>query len=42
MKKFDAVASTFNDHNFKHTLEVRHNAQFLLSMDFLDHAPKDG
>jgi fructoselysine 6-kinase len=41
MKTFEAVASTFNDPNFKHTLEVHRNAQFLLSMDFLDHAPKD-
>jgi len=41
MKTFDAVASTLNDPNFKHTLDVRRNAHFLLSMDFLDHAPKD-
>jgi len=41
MKTFDAIASTFNDPNFKHTLDVRRNAHFLLSMDFLDHAPKD-
>jgi fructoselysine 6-kinase len=41
MKTFDAVASTVNDPNFKHTLGVRRNAGFLLSMDFLDHAPLD-
>ena len=41
MKTFDAVASTFNDPVFKHTLDVRRNAHFLLSMDFFDHAPKD-
>jgi fructoselysine 6-kinase len=41
MKTFDAVASTFNDPNFKRTLDIRLNAQFLLSMDFLDHTPKN-
>lgn len=41
MKTFDAVASTVNDPTFKHMLDIRRNANFLLSMDFLDHAPKD-
>ena len=41
MKSFDAVATTFNDPNFAHILKISAGADFLLSVDFLDHTPKD-
>lgn len=39
MKKFDAVATTFNDPDFKHMLDISRNSDYLLSVDFLDHTP---
>jgi len=41
MRSFGAVATTFNDPNFAHILEIRGTSDFLLSVDFLDHTPKD-
>jgi len=41
MRSFDAVATTFNDPNFADILKVRYGSDFLLSVDFLDHTPKD-
>jgi fructoselysine 6-kinase len=41
MKDFDAAATTFNDPNFAHILKISRESDFLLSVDFLDHTPKD-
>jgi len=41
MRSFDAVATTFNDPNFADILKVRYGSDFLLSVDFLDHTPKE-
>jgi fructoselysine 6-kinase len=41
MNGFDAIATTFNDPNFKQILEIRHKSNFILSVDFLDHIPNN-
>ena len=41
MKGFDAVATTFNDPNFDRILKISLESDFTLSVDFLDHIPKD-
>jgi len=41
MKGFDAVATTFNDPNFKAIIDISRNSDYLLSVDFLDHIPSD-
>jgi len=40
MKTFDAVASTFNDPNFKQTLDVRRNASFFAFNGFFRPCPQ--
>ncbi|MCL2698481.1 MAG: PfkB family carbohydrate kinase [Oscillospiraceae bacterium] len=41
MKQMDAVASTFNDSVFPQLLEISPSSGFLLSMDFMEHKPKE-
>ncbi len=41
MKQFDAVAAIAWSPNFKHIIEISKNSDFLLAVDFSDHAPSE-